>query len=282
MIIIEVIAPATHEDSIIRLAKQNNARDHWISSRSDKQIALKVLVEKVRSQKLLDQLQTLMEGKSNFRVLAYPLTIALPYDKASGNNTSTLSREALLSELKTQGKLDGHFLMLVFLSTIVAAIGLIENNVAVIIGAMVIAPLLGPNLALSLSTTLGQVNGIINAARTLVVGVGFALLLSVLLSFVYPHIQLTPELLSPHSCGHGSLSAGAGFRCGGGAVDHHRGVIGTGGSDGRGGIITANRDLRYLPGDWRPATSGRGSVIIIGKHRVGEPDRSGHHALKRH
>jgi len=196
MIIIEVIAPATHEDSIIRLAKQNNARDHWISSRSDKQIALKVLVEKVRSQKLLDQLQTLMEGKSNFRVLAYPLTIALPYDKASGNNTSTLSREALLSELKTQGKLDGHFLMLVFLSTIVAAIGLIENNVAVIIGAMVIAPLLGPNLALSLSTTLGQVNGIINAARTLVVGVGFALLLSVLLSFVYPHIQLTPELLS--------------------------------------------------------------------------------------
>ncbi|WP_419810468.1 TIGR00341 family protein [Bacterioplanoides sp.] len=196
MITIEAIAPASHEDAIIRLAKQNNARDHWISSSSDKQIGIKILIEKSRSQKLLDQLQALMEGKSNFRVLAYPLEIALPYDKSSGNNTSTQSREALLSELKTQGKLDGHYLMLVFLSTIVAAIGLIENNVAVIIGAMVIAPLLGPNLALSLSTTLGQVKGIVNAARTLVIGVAFALVLSVLLAFIYPNITLTPELMS--------------------------------------------------------------------------------------
>jgi len=34
--------------------------------------------------------------------------------------------------------------MRLFLSTVVAAIGLIEDNVAVVIGAMVIAPLLGP------------------------------------------------------------------------------------------------------------------------------------------
>ncbi len=40
-------------------------------------------------------------------------------------------------------KLDNLFLLLVLLSSMVAAIGLLENNVAVIIGAMVIAPSTG-------------------------------------------------------------------------------------------------------------------------------------------
>ena len=202
MITIEVIAPPSNEDAITRIAKQNEATDYWLSSSSDKQIAIKILVDKSKSQKILDQLQKLMKGKSNFRVLASPLEIALPYEKTSTSNSNvTISREALLSQLKVQGKLDSHYLMLVFLSTIVAAIGLIQNNVAVIIGAMVIAPLLGPNLALSLSTTLGQVNGILNALWTLVVGIVFALLLSAGLSLFYPDLALTPELLSRTSVG---------------------------------------------------------------------------------
>lgn len=202
MITIEVIAPPSNEDAINRIAKQNNATDYWLSSASDKQIAIKILVDKSKSQKILDLLQKLMKGKSNFRVLASPLDIALPYEKTEDSNTNvTISREALLSQLKVQGKLDSHFMMLVFLSTIVAAIGLIQNNVAVIIGAMVIAPLLGPNLALSLSTTLGQVNGILNALRTLIVGISFSLVLSIALSLIYPDLVLTPELLTRTTVG---------------------------------------------------------------------------------
>jgi len=198
MIIIETVAPATNEDSITRIANQNDAKDWWISSRSDKQIAIKILVEKARSQKILDQLQSLMEGKSNFRVVAYPLEVALPYES---KNQATVTREALHTQLSSQGTLDGHFLMLVFLSTIVAAIGLIENNVAVIIGAMVIAPLLGPNLALSLSTTLGQPEGIFKALKTLSAGIAFALVISIMLGLFYPNITFTPELLTRTSVG---------------------------------------------------------------------------------
>jgi uncharacterized hydrophobic protein (TIGR00341 family) len=201
MITIEAVAPPSNEDAILRIAKQSDAVDSWVSSQSEKQIAIKILVEKSKSQKVLDQLQELMLGKSNFRVIAYPLEVALPYDKKSETKPATVTREALLSQLKAQGKLDSHYLMLVFLSTIVAAIGLIENNVAVIIGAMVIAPLLGPNLALSLSTTLGQVNGILNALKTLAVGIFFALGISYLVGMFYPNIQLTPELLSRTTVG---------------------------------------------------------------------------------
>ena len=48
------------------------------------------------------------------------------------------------------------FLTKIILSAIVAAIGLLKNNPAVFIGAMVMVPLLGPNVALSLATTLAD------------------------------------------------------------------------------------------------------------------------------
>ena len=60
------------------------------------------------------------------------------------------SREELYNSIEKNARLDSNFLLLVVLSTVVAAVGLLEDNVAVVIGAMVIAPLLGPNLAQAL------------------------------------------------------------------------------------------------------------------------------------
>lgn len=50
MITIEVIAPSSNEDAITRIAKQNEATDYWLSSSSEKQIAIKILVDKSKSQ----------------------------------------------------------------------------------------------------------------------------------------------------------------------------------------------------------------------------------------
>ena len=62
MITIEVIAPPSNEDAITRIAKQNEASDYWISRSNDKQIAIKILVDTSKSQKILDLLQKLMNG----------------------------------------------------------------------------------------------------------------------------------------------------------------------------------------------------------------------------
>jgi hypothetical protein len=58
------------------------------------------------------------------------------------------------------------YLAMSVLSTIVATVGLDHNSVAIIIGAMVIAPLLGPNMALSLATTLGDLTLLRRAVLT--------------------------------------------------------------------------------------------------------------------
>ncbi len=56
--------------------------------------------------------------------------------------------------------------MMAVLSTIVAVIGFYKNSVAILIGAMVIAPLIGPSMAFSLATTLFEyIEGYYNRKR---------------------------------------------------------------------------------------------------------------------
>jgi uncharacterized hydrophobic protein (TIGR00341 family) len=74
----------------------------------------------------------------------------------------------------------------VVLSTLVAAIGLIEDNVAVVIGAMVIAPLLGPIIALAFSSSLGDGQLMWRALRTAALGLGVALLVSLIIGIFWP------------------------------------------------------------------------------------------------
>ena len=60
------------------------------------------------------------------------------------------------------------------LSSVVAAIGLLRNDLAIIIGAMVIAPLLTPNVALSLSAVLGDMELARKAAKTNLIGLSIS------------------------------------------------------------------------------------------------------------
>ena len=67
-----------------------------------------------------------------------------------------ISRAELYEAVKDMARLTRVYLGMVILSTVVAAVGLLNDNVAVIIGAMVIAPLLGPIIAQAMGTTLGD------------------------------------------------------------------------------------------------------------------------------
>jgi uncharacterized hydrophobic protein (TIGR00341 family) len=88
------------------------------------------------------------------------------------------------------------FLLTVVLSALIAALGMRSGQTAIVIGAMVIAPLLGPTLSLALAGTVG--NGALawRAARTLAVGALCVLIFTVLLSLMIEYDPATPELHS--------------------------------------------------------------------------------------
>jgi uncharacterized hydrophobic protein (TIGR00341 family) len=64
---------------------------------------------------------------------------------------------------------------------VLAAVGLVRNDPVILVGAMVVAPLLGPNLALAFGTTLGDLPLVARSLRTSLLGVALALAFSVVI-----------------------------------------------------------------------------------------------------
>ena len=184
MKIIEVIADAGHTDTITGIVEQYEIHDHWLGPvNEDGRVASRILVSDEQRQKVLDSLQTMLGTSDNARIMVIPLEVALPEpvskaddEKKRKKRAATISREELYRQVEQGAQLNSNFILYVVLSSIVAAIGMLENNVAVIIGAMVIAPLLGPNIALSLGTSLGDRVLVGAALRSLLCGTVLAVL----------------------------------------------------------------------------------------------------------
>lgn len=211
MKIVEVITREGHIEAIRRLARDNGASDHWLGPlNEDDRQAVRILIAPEQRQQLLDALQARLGSSEGSRILIYPLELALPRDTESEERlrkaSTTTTREELYSEVSKGAQLDGTYLLLVALSTVVAAIGLLENSPAVIIGAMVIAPLLGPNLAFALATALGDSSLMWQALRTGIIGLGSALILSIIIGMLWPSEQFSHEVLSRTEAGLDSIA----------------------------------------------------------------------------
>ncbi len=98
-------------------------------------------------------------------------------------------RAQVLDQLRRASSPDFDFFLLVFLSTCIATFGLLTNSAAVVIGAMLVAPLMSPILGLSLASVAGEHRMFERAAGGLARGVLLTIALSALLSWL---AQLLP------------------------------------------------------------------------------------------
>ena len=217
MKIIEVIANAGHHDTILGIAEQHQVEDVWFMPNSeDGRVVTRLLVSPEKRQKVLDALQTILHNADNYHVLIIPLDTTLPKpaepevkaltktqqqeekNKEKERQKAALmsTREEILAQVEKDARLNNNFILLVILSAIVAAIGLLENNLAVIVGAMVIAPLLGPNIAFSLGASLGEKKLVIDSLKALLTGVIVAILFSIGIGLLWPGSFDSLELMS--------------------------------------------------------------------------------------
>jgi len=213
MKIIEVIADLGYLDTILGIAEQQAVADHWQSAvGEDGRCAIRLLVNPDYSQAILDSLQSALGGSESARIIVTPVELSLPRPPETDNEEdklkrkTALSREELYNTVSKSSQLDGRFLLLVFLSTVVVMVGLLEDNVAVVIGAMVIAPFLGPNIALALGSSLGDNKLIWQALKTNASGVTLTLLLSIALGWWWPYESSSHELLSRTDVGLDSIA----------------------------------------------------------------------------
>ncbi|MDP8244410.1 MAG: TIGR00341 family protein [Candidatus Hinthialibacter antarcticus] len=165
----------------------------------DERCCLHIISHSQKLEPLLDALEQKLSG-TEFRIVLYPLVASLPRLEEPDNgddeaeeqkSPERIHREELYNGLFESAQVNRAYIWMVILSAIVASGGLIRDNAAVIIGAMVIAPLLGPNMALALSFTLADFKLAKKALHTISVGFFISLGLALLLGLLYHPI--TPE-----------------------------------------------------------------------------------------
>ena len=87
------------------------------------------------------------------------------------------------------------FITLIALSTAIAALGLIQNSAAVVIGAMLVAPLMTPMLGAGLGLLQGNILLVREAITSIVLGFSISLGIGISFGFLTPGlVELTPEL----------------------------------------------------------------------------------------
>ena len=88
------------------------------------------------------------------------------------------------------------FFVLLIGSAFIASFGLFQNSAAVIIGAMLIAPLMGPILGFALGSIWGDRHLLSQSALTLFVGTLSVLIVSTFFSLIVPGIEMNDQIIA--------------------------------------------------------------------------------------
>ncbi|NOQ63041.1 MAG: DUF389 domain-containing protein [Methyloprofundus sp.] len=100
----------------------------------------------------------------------------------------------LFLALKENAKTTGTFVLLMILSSMLATVGLFLNSPAVVIGAMVLAPLMSPIISLSMGLQRSNSDLSKQAFSTLLIGTLIALSLSAVMAAIFPMHSMTHEI----------------------------------------------------------------------------------------
>jgi len=211
--LIEVIIPLEKRGELDALLQKQPVISVWRYPLSEEQLLVKILLPTESTETVVDLLEKRFSALRGFRAILLSVEASIPRpeprekapekaaEAAARERQATaerMYREEVYSDIQDSIALSRTFTALVILSSVVAAIGILKGNIPVIIGAMVIAPLLGPNVALSFATTLGDGDLARKALKTSAIGLLSALLLPILLGILLQG-SVDPGLPEIHS-----------------------------------------------------------------------------------
>lgn len=215
--LIEVYLPSGH-DGFPELEEKHALLDCRELDLADGRRLMRLLLDSDETEPLLEMLDREFSASEDYRIilLSVEATVPRPEKNAEPEEEtqqeaqkvqplSRISREELYQDINDAIKATTTYYLFVILSTVVAAGGMLRDSPAVVIGAMVIAPLIGPNIALALGTTLGDADLLRRALKTNVVGLLIGFALSVGVGLLFEVLPGAPEVASRTSVDLGSV-----------------------------------------------------------------------------
>jgi len=149
-----------------------------------------VVVSLEKSQKFLDQLESQIGSTGINQIIVSNLETIIPKKKDEKYALKLLNarapREELYYTLSQSCDFNFNFVLLILLSTIVATLGFINNQIIAVIAAMVIAPLLYTNLAIAFAVVIGDLKLLLKAIKITLLGIVICLSLSIVIGYFWP------------------------------------------------------------------------------------------------
>lgn len=210
--IVQIYLP---EDQIGRLEEilPRHTRRHWREAVPGGQEKYSCIVQQRYTERLLEELDAAFVSIPTFTAYVGQLEAVIPAVEETQEtelpldtdlppptplerffSRDRLSTDELYDDIEESLHVRPSYLLTVTLSAIIAGLGMRSGQTAVVIGAMIIAPLLGPTMGLALAATVGNVKLGGQAAITLGIGCVFAVLSGIMLGALITIDPLVPEL----------------------------------------------------------------------------------------
>ena len=199
--LLEVYHPYLEKENIEEFLEPCDILGLWQDKLSETERFTRIMVSQENVDDVIDTLRVHFTKPEDLRVVILPVEACFPrrdewsckeeeveegdWGPLKRRPPSRTSMMELYHDATEMGTLTVTFVVMSLLAAIVASVGILMNDVAIIIGSMVIAPLLGPNIALTLAATLADWKLGKIALKTSIIGYVFVFVVGIIFGVLY-------------------------------------------------------------------------------------------------
>lgn len=207
--LIEAYVPKKYFEKVDPSLQDFTHVSYWVTDESEDRFLVRILVKTEHSEEILTYFEKVANLIDGFEIILVPVHSFITRTnkeeeeerkkqekEEEKNKIQRASRHELYDNVTGSGETNLTYLLFVIFSAIVVTVGLVRNSVAIIIGGMVIAPLLGPVIAISFAAVLGDFKLIRKSGATFFYGIFSVFLISILVSWVFSVPTESEEFLA--------------------------------------------------------------------------------------
>ncbi|UJG44635.1 MAG: TIGR00341 family protein [Candidatus Heimdallarchaeum endolithica] len=190
---LKIIIPSEKADIVRELL--TNLKIQFSSIKMENETQIELIVNQDQTSILLEELKGIGVGTVFGQIQIFPVSLSVE-SKVSKfvQKGKSISIDEMISNTKGLGILSTHFVLLCIFAGLLAAFGLLFDNVIIIIASMIIAPLLGP-IALAVIGTLLPKNVYSKKAFLAeFIGLTTCLVIGLLVGLIIPLENLTNQI----------------------------------------------------------------------------------------
>ncbi|MUK89209.1 TIGR00341 family protein [Ornithinibacillus sp. L9] len=196
--LIEAYVPDKYFEKVDNSLQDYPHLSYWVSNESKERMLIRVLVETKNTEEILDYLENVTNLIEGFEVLLFPVQTYInrtteeekeqrkKENEEDATKLQRASRQELLGTIQKSSHITLSYTLLIILSAVVVTVGFVQNSQAVIIGAMVIAPMLGPTISIAFSSILGDFKLLRSSSVTLFYAIIIVVGISISFTLFFP------------------------------------------------------------------------------------------------